>query len=232
MVSREVIELPVSSEPLYECVARFFAVLAFPDDRNAQVEFRNAWCRKAILDEAGVDAEFAYRPQPMRAAYFMMKDEKANRALAKGATQLGLRKKAALWSLVPFKEAELGRKIPSFKVNGTTFINNDQERRMLSQNLMGSKDGDTRNFGRRVVRDSRSVIHACFGYWEFVSKAVKELKGTTAASVAEQAGELVIQTDKTAFIPMLKRVEECRLVAPTIAQLDVAADDLIQFVVT
>jgi hypothetical protein len=229
---REVIYVPVSSEPLYECVARFFAVLAFPDDIKAQVEFRNAWCREAILREARADDEFAYRLQPMRAAYFIMTDEKAKRAIAKGATQLGVRKKAALWSLVPFKEAELGRKIQSFEVNGKTFINNDMERRMLAQHRMGSKDGDTRNFGSRVVKGSRSVIHASVGYWEFVSKAVRELKGTPAESAAEQAAELVIQTDKNAFILMLERVEKWRLVAPRIAELDVRSDDLISFVVT
>jgi hypothetical protein len=108
------------------------------------------------------------------------------------------------------------------------FNNNDMERRVLVQDLMGSKDGDTRNFGSREVKGSRSVIHAAVGYWEIVATAVKELKGNPDA---EQAAELVIQTDRTTFVSMLERVEKRRLMAPTIAELNVTADDLIQFVV-
>jgi hypothetical protein len=71
---RETIKIPVSSGPLFEAVAVFISVLAYPNDKTRRECLRKAWCREAVRSEAAWDSEFA-RTEYGRPEYMLMNEE-------------------------------------------------------------------------------------------------------------------------------------------------------------
>lgn len=53
-MAREIVEIPISREPLYEAVAVFLAVLAYPEpDQDRRARFAVAWQRERMRNTGG-----------------------------------------------------------------------------------------------------------------------------------------------------------------------------------
>jgi hypothetical protein len=132
-VPSRLIELPLSSEPLFEAAATFLCVLAYPESVLAQLEdgvvradrFRTAAIRKHICWQAQADPEFAARPAPIRPRYYSdLSDARADEEWARGMRRLEDRQEAALATFPLFERALSGRPPDTLRGLGTTAKNN------------------------------------------------------------------------------------------------------------
>ena len=182
-MARETVEIPVASVRLYEFVAAFLCVLAHPNDKARREQFRNAWCRQAIVNEAKWNADFAWSPQRIRPGYFLMSDVAAEEASREGAKRLAERKEAyvATWPL--WEAAEARKAIQEITAFGTELKNSAEGRAImtrcwLDENSEASKDLDGKalsgNLTTRVLKKSRPVIHAAAAYWRIARLGASE----------------------------------------------------------
>jgi hypothetical protein len=82
----------------------------------------------------------------------------------------------------------------------------------------------------RRVKPSLPVLHAALAYWERVALMLNLREEETGEPVFsnERDAEEFIRSDRNLFGSMLRRGQEWRLVAPSIAELRVSEDALIE----
>ncbi len=239
------IELPLSSEPLFEVAATFLCVLAYPEDDSRADRFRTAMIREYFRSEALTDKEFASRPLPLRPLYFAMTDEFTDREWTRGRRRVLDRQKAALATFPLLERALSGRRVDTIRGFGTTAKNNVRGRAEMvmywehehnvSDNERQVADQDplffSKNLTTRVLNPSKPVIHAAFAFWRRVIEIKERLRieGVKDQGVAQGAALNCILRNDEIFARVVELAEDCRRIAPSIPQLRVRDEDLIGF---
>lgn len=177
-MARETIFVPVSREPLFEAVAVFLAVLAYPDDGDRRARFAMAWQREHLRVRAEKDEAFAAQPQPIRPALFLMTDEAIATAMRKGAKALAERKEAVIATHSLFEAKETGRASETLRAFGAELKNDAEGRALMTRcwqdggNWGASENLNIKNLSgnltTRVLNPSRPVLHAAMAYWRVV----------------------------------------------------------------
>jgi hypothetical protein len=132
---REVVEIPISREPLYEAVAVFLAVLAYPDQdqEKSRAHFAAAWEREHLKARAEEDEGFAVGLLPIRPALFLMSDAAVADEMAEGAKRLADRKEAAVDAHKLFEASETGRAIETIRAFDEKVKNNAEGRALMTR---------------------------------------------------------------------------------------------------
>jgi hypothetical protein len=163
-LARETIVIPVSREPLYEAVAVFLAVLAYPEpnQESRRSRFAAAWKREHLRVRAAEDDAFAAEPQPIRPALFIMSDTEVETEMREGAKLLAERKEAIIYAHPLSEGAVSGREIDNAEGRAIS------TRLWKDENWDGNSKSATRNLTTRVLNPSLPVIHAAMAYWNRV----------------------------------------------------------------
>ena len=100
---REIVRINVASKFQIEVGARFFATIAFPDNRNERERYHLALCRRYV----GRYPDFASKELPIVPAIFVSSDHEYVRALERGNNKLKHRLAAALVLLPHLRDEKL-----------------------------------------------------------------------------------------------------------------------------
>ncbi|MGD1037920.1 MAG: hypothetical protein ABR878_12155 [Roseiarcus sp.] len=225
---REIVEMPVSREPLYEAVAVFSAVLAYPEHQDSRDRFAAAWCRATIRARAKKDEAYASELQPIRPGYFLMSDNAAKAAMQDAARRLAERKTAVIATHPLFEAAERGREIETIRAFAMALSNNAEGGAAMAMYLVRNHKNDdskayAKNLVTRVINPSRPVIHAAMAYWRIVLEA----RGMGVAT--DEEAERRILHDRDVFQYVIRLAEDYRQIAVSIPELRITEDDLIAF---
>jgi hypothetical protein len=71
---REIVRINVASKFQIGVGARFFATIAFPDNRNERERYHLALCRRYVVARAEGDLDFASKELPIVPAIFVSSD--------------------------------------------------------------------------------------------------------------------------------------------------------------
>ena len=103
---REIVRINVASKFQIEVGARFFATIAYPDNRNERERYHLALCRQYVVARAKGDLDFASKELPIVPAIFVSSDHEYVRALKRGENKLKHRLAAARSLLLPHLREE------------------------------------------------------------------------------------------------------------------------------
>jgi hypothetical protein len=85
---REIVRINVASKFPIEAGARFFATIAYPENRNERERYHLALCRLYVAARAKGDLDFASKLLPIVPAIFVSSDHECLRALKRGNNKL------------------------------------------------------------------------------------------------------------------------------------------------
>jgi hypothetical protein len=231
---REVVGIPITCEPLYVAVAVFLAVLAYPDNGDKRASFGLALQREHLRLRADEDEAFAAQPQPIRPALFLISDSDVRKTMRKGARELAERKEAVVATHQFFDAKETGRAIEIIRAFGEEMENDPIGRAVMTRrwkdgswNKSQDLDGGliAKNLTTRTLNPSRPVLHVAMAYW----RIVRWVRQQASPRPSEVEVEKTILHDRDVLRIVLNLAEEYRQLAPSIPELQVREDDLIEF---
>jgi hypothetical protein len=158
---REIVRINVGSKFPIEVGARFFATIAYPDNRNERERYRLALCRWYIVTRAERDPDFASKLALIVPAIFVSCDHDCIQALKRGNKQLVHRLTATHWLVMPHLRAEKLKPLQVEK-DGEFIVPTINKMIPVAMEALGwtGKAKSVPTFKSKIWTPSRPVVHA------------------------------------------------------------------------
>ena len=161
---REIVRINAASKFQIEVGARFFATIAYPDNRNKRERYHLALCRQYVAAKAEGGLDFACKVLPIVPAIFVSSDHEYVRALKRGNNKLKHRLAAAQLIMPHFREEKL--KPLQVGEHGEFIIPTLNKMTLVAMERLGwtGKAESVPTFKSKIWAPSRSVVHAAAAY--------------------------------------------------------------------
>jgi hypothetical protein len=162
---REIVRINVASKFPIEAGARFFATIAYPDNRNERERYHLALCRFYVLWRAQRDIEFASKLHFIVPEIFVSSDHDCVQTLKRGNKKLNHRLTATRFLVMPHFRDE---KLKPLKVekDGEFIIPTLNRMSLVAIEELGwtGKAESIPTFKSKIWAPSRPVVHAAAAY--------------------------------------------------------------------
>jgi hypothetical protein len=162
---REIVQINVASKFPTEVGARFFATIAYPDNRNERERYHLALCRWYVLKRAQRDPGFASKLLFIVPAIFVSSDHDCVRTLKRGNKKLVHRITATRWLVMPHLRDEKLKPLQVEK-DGEFIIPILNKMTLVALEALGwtGKEESVPTFKSKIWAPSRPVVHAAAAY--------------------------------------------------------------------
>jgi hypothetical protein len=162
---REIVRINVASKFPIEAGARFFATIAYPDNRNERERYYLALCRWYVLMRAQDDLRFASTSHFIVPAIFVSSDHDCVRTLNRGNKKLIHRLTATRWLVMPHLRDEKLEPL-QVKEHGEFIIPTINKMTLVAMEELGwtGKTESVPTFKSKIWAPSRPVVHAAAAY--------------------------------------------------------------------
>jgi hypothetical protein len=230
---REIVKIEINaSVPTCESGAKFFSVLAYPDQRDnkERQNFRVALCRWAIRAMAIADKAWATQPQPIRPEYFLLDEKRADSTLRRGIKLLHKRFAATHYVVMPrFNQIVTGH-LETFDGFNPTVEN------MLNVMMsdMGWKPDSLPTAKTKIWKPTRPVVHAVAAVTMCGQRLGIDLERYPLGKHCHMPIEAFLLYPDPEMLRRLVEMSEIYRVErlPLITQFKIPEEDTIQFVVS
>jgi hypothetical protein len=164
---REIVRINVASKFPIEVGARFFATIAYPDNKNERERYHLAVCRFYVLWRAQRDLDFASKPHFIVPAIFVSSDHDCVQTLKRGNKKLNHHLAAAKWLVGPHLRDE-NQKLKPLQVekDGEFIIPTLNRMAIVAMDELGwtGKAKSVPTFKSKIWAPSRPAVHAALAY--------------------------------------------------------------------
>jgi hypothetical protein len=162
---REIVRINVASKFPTEVGARFFATIAYPDNRNERERYHLALCRWYLLVRAQRNPGFVSKVHLIVPAIFVPSNYDCMRTLKRGNKKLSQRLAATRWLVMPHLRADQLKPIQVEK-NGEFIVPTINKMTLVAMEALGwtGKTESVPTFKSKIWAPSRPVVHAAAAY--------------------------------------------------------------------
>jgi hypothetical protein len=226
----EIVRIEInSSVPHYEPAARYFSVLAYPDQRDMveRKHFESALCQWVIRSMAKGSKDWANNGQSIRPVHFIIDSKQAHKKLKRGLKELFKRFAATHYVVMPHLNAIVIGHVDKFDDLTPTVEN------MLGAMAidMGWKGENLSTAKTKIWKPAWPVVHAIAAVLIVKQKLGKDIEQFPLGKLCRMPIEFFLlypETVKTLVeVSEIYRVERL----PQIKQFRIKEDDTIQFIV-
>jgi hypothetical protein len=226
-VPREIVRINVASKFPIEAAARFFATIAYPDNRNERERYHLALCRYYVHMRVQDDPGFASKLLTIVPAIFVSSDYDCVRTLKRGNKKLNHRLAATRWVVMPHLRDEKLKPL-QVKEHGEFIIPTLNKMTLIAMEELGwtGKTESVPTFKSKIWTPSRPVVHAAAAY-------------VLACYLADRIFPIEQQVDAYFFkacfehpstiATLIRRSEAYRLMLAEIEQFKIKEEETIQF---
>jgi hypothetical protein len=166
-MAREIVRINVASKFPIEVGARFFATIAYPDNRSERQRYHLALCRFYLLARMKRDLDFASKILPIVPAIFVPSDHDCVQTLKRGNKKLNHHLAAAKWLVGPHLRDEKQKLKPlQVEKDGEFIIPTLNRMTIVAMDELGwtGKAKSVPTFKSKIWAPSRPVVHAAAAY--------------------------------------------------------------------